>query len=79
MATDKEVIERRQKVWVLLCKGTNQKDIAKELGKAQSTISYDIKALQAQSDKSLNDLAKKTLPFVFEQCIDGVREIIKEC
>ena len=78
-STNREVRERRQRVWVMLCKGTNQKDIARELNISQSTISYDVRALQDNSEQSLNDLAKKTLPFVFEQCIDGVREIIKEC
>jgi transposase len=79
MATDKQVRERRQQVWVMLCKGMQQKDIAKALNVSEATITLDIRALQDRSEQSLNDFARKTLPYMYDKCIDGINEIIKEC
>src|SRR5829696_1478960 len=79
MATDKQVRERRQQVWIMLCKGMQQKDVANTLNVSEATVTLDIKALQDKSEQSLNTLAKKTLPYMYEKCIDGINEIIKEC
>ena len=70
--------ERRQKLWSLLTKGMKAYDIAKELHTDHSTISRDIKYLTADSNNYLNGLAKQTLPFMFHQSIEGVRDVLKE-
>lgn len=44
-----------------------------------STISRDIKYLTAQSQNYLNDLARSTLPFMYQTSIEGIRSILKEC
>ena len=54
-------------------------EIAKELNIGHSTISRDIKYLTAQSQGYLNDLAKQTLPFMYQMSIEGIRDVIKEC
>lgn len=54
-------------------------EIAKELNIGHSTISRDIKYLTAQSQSYLNDLAKQTLPFMYQMSIEGIRDVIKEC
>ena len=54
-------------------------EIAKELGVTPATISRDINYLVGQSQNYLNDLARETLPFMFETSIDGIREVLKEC
>jgi transposase len=79
MASSKQIRERRQRVRVMLCKGMHQKDVAEELKMSQSTISYDVRALEDKSEQALNDSARETLPFIFEKCMDGIREVIKEC
>jgi IS30 family transposase len=71
--------ERRQKLWTLLTRGLKTHEIAKELNIDQSTISRDIKYLTEQSHNYLNDLAKETLPFMYQTSIEGIRDIIKEC
>jgi len=54
-------------------------EIARELNVDTSTISRDIKFLTTQSQNYLNDLAKETLPFIYQTSIEGVRSILKEC
>ena len=71
--------ERRQKLFALLTRGMKGYEIAKELNTDQSTISRDIKYLTSQSQSYLNDLAKSTLPFMYQTSIEGIREVIKEC
>ena len=44
-----------------------------------ATVSRDIKFLTAESQKYLNDLAKETLPFMYQTSIEGIRDVIKEC
>jgi len=71
--------ERRQKLWTCLTKGMKGYEIAKELNIGHSTKSRDIKYLTAQSQSYLNDLAKQTLPFMYQMSIEGIRDVIKEC
>src|SRR5205823_14667282 len=40
--------------------------------------SRDIKYLTAQSQSYLNNLAKQTLPFMFQSSIESIRNVIKE-
>ena len=54
-------------------------DIVRELDVDHSTISRDIKFLTAQSQNYLNDLARSTLPFMYQTSIEGIRSILKEC
>jgi hypothetical protein len=81
MARNTQVIinERRQKTWVLLTKGMKSYEIARELNVNHCTISRDIKYLSGQSQNYLNDLAKETLPFMYQKSIDGITEILKKC
>jgi IS30 family transposase len=70
--------ERRQKLWTLLTRGMKGYEIAKELKVDPSTISRDIQYLTLQSQKFLTDLAKQTLPLLYEKSLDGIQEVIKE-
>ena len=54
-------------------------EITKELNIDNSTVSRDIKFLTAQSQNYLNDLAKETLPFMYQTSIEGIRSVMKEC
>ncbi len=73
--------ERRERVWTLLTRGNNMKgyEIAKELNVSPPTITRDIKFLTAESQNYLNDLARETLPFMYQISIEGIRDIIREC
>src|SRR3954463_10755698 len=71
--------DRRQKIWTLLTRGMKGYEMAKELNTPPATISRDIQYLTSQSQNFLNDLAKETLPFMYKSCIDGIREVLKEC
>lgn len=71
--------ERRQKLWNCLTKGMKGYEIAKELNINPSTITRDIKYLTEQSHNYLNDLAKETLPFMFQICMEGINDVVKEC
>jgi hypothetical protein len=50
-------------------------EIAQELKVDQSTISRDIKALKALSQRFVFDLAKSDLAYYYKQCIDGIEEV----
>jgi HTH domain len=72
--------ERRERVWTLLTRGTMKGcEIARELNVSAPTIVRDIRYLTAASQNYLNDLAKETLPFIYQISIEGIRDIIKEC
>jgi IS30 family transposase len=71
--------DRRQKVWTCLTKGMKRYEIAKELTVDQSTVSRDVKYLTLQSQDYLNEMARETLPFMYQTSIEGIREILKEC
>jgi IS30 family transposase len=78
MSNKSAIDERRQKLSVLLTRGMKGYEIAKELGVDSATVSRDIKYLAAQSKSYLNDLAKETLPFMYQTSIEGIRDVIKE-
>jgi IS30 family transposase len=72
--------ERREKIWTLLARGKMKGyEIAKELNVSPPTIARDIKFLTAESQNYLNNLAKETLPFMYQISIEGIRDVIKEC
>ena len=71
--------ERRQKIWTLITRGMKGYEIAKELNVDSATVSRDIRFLTTESQNYLNDLARSTLPFMYQTSIEGVRNILKEC
>ena len=71
--------ERRQKIWVLITRGMKGYEIAKDLNVDPATVSRDIAYLAAQSQNYLNDLAKSTLPCMYQTTIEGIRSVMKEC
>jgi IS30 family transposase len=71
--------ERRENLWTLLTMGMKGYEIAKQLNVDPSTISRDIRYLTSQSQSYLNDMAKETLPFMYQTSIEGIRNILKEC
>ena len=54
-------------------------EIAKIINIDAATVSRDIRYLTANSQNYLNDLARRTLPFMYQTSIEGIREIMKEC
>ena len=73
---NKSVInERRQKLFTFLTRGMKGYEIAKELNVDSATVSRDIKYLTAESQNYLNDLAKSTLPFMYQTSIEGIRAL----
>jgi IS30 family transposase len=69
--------ERHEKLWILLTRGMKSYEIAKELNVDPSTVSRDIQFLTLQSQNYLNDLAKKTLHFMYQTSIEGIRSILQ--
>jgi hypothetical protein len=75
----KEIRERREKILLLLSKGYNQTDIAKELNTTRQTVMRDMKNINEMTNKGLYDLAKATLSTMYFNCIIGLNEVQKEC
>jgi hypothetical protein len=70
---------RREKVFGLLIRGMKPNEIAKALKVNNSTVTRDIQYLTSQSQNYLNDLGKQTVPFIYQNSIEGIREVLKEC
>ena len=73
------ILERREKIWALARGNIKSYEIAKQLNVSPPTVTRDIKFLTAESQNYLNDLARETLPFMYQISIEGIRDIIREC
>ena len=73
------VNERRQKLFALLTKGLKGYEIAKELKVTEAIVSRDIQFLTKESQNYLNELAKQTVPFMYQSAIEGIRDVLKQC
>ena len=73
------IANRRSEVWKYLCQGMTRQDIAQALKVDPSTISRDIEYLTLKSQQYIDDMAKKTLPFMYKKSIEGINEVLKEC
>src|SRR2546422_9503324 len=73
------IANRRSEVWSYLCQGMTRQDIARALKVDASTISRDIAYLTLKSQQYIEDMAKKTLPFMYKKSIEGINEVLKEC
>jgi hypothetical protein len=74
-----QIKERREDVLLRLTKGMKGYEIARELGVDASTVSRDVQYLISQSNNYLNNLAKESLPFMYQTSIEGIRNVLKEC
>jgi hypothetical protein len=77
--TAKQIRERREKVLILMSRGHDQSDIARELHTTRRTVLRDVKELNQWTKRGLYDLAKQTLPTMYYNCLIGQNEIAKEC
>ncbi len=69
------VEERRRSVAALLAQSMTQDEIARELGISQMTVSRDMKALREMSNQFIFDLAKSSLAFYYQQCIETIEQV----
>lgn len=75
---NKSLIERREKVMIMLTKGRKGYQIAEELHVDPSTITRDIHYLSKESNNNLNALVKNTLPFMYTTSIEGIKSVLSE-
>ncbi len=73
------ITARRSEVWSYLCQGMTRQDIATALKVDASTVSRDIEYLTLKSQQYIDDMTKKTLPFMYKKSIEGINEVLKEC
>ena len=73
------LVQRREKVLILLTKGLKGYQIANELGVNPATISRDLHYLSKESSNNLGRLAKETLPFMHQTSIEGIKTVLNEC
>ena len=71
--------ERREQILLLMSKGLSQQDIATELHTTRQTISRDMRAINIYTNDNLINLARETLSKMYQSCITGINEILKEC
>ena len=76
---NKILIDRRERVLILLTKGFKGYQITHQLGVNPATISRDIHFLSRESNNNLNSLVKETLPFIYQTSIDGIKTVLNEC
>jgi hypothetical protein len=77
--SQKQIRERREKMLLLMSKGLNHSDVAEKLNTTTNTVYRDMKAISETTNRNLNDLARATLSTMYENCITGLNEILKEC
>jgi len=75
----KSIIDRREKVMILLTKGLKGYQIAEELNLTPSMVSRDINYLSKESNNNLKSLVQQSLPFLYSTSIEGIKSILKEC
>ena len=73
----KHIDWRRDKVLELSVKGHNQTNISKILNIHKSTISRDIEYLRTIAKENLKQHIEDRLPFEYEQCLQGITQIIQ--
>jgi predicted transcriptional regulator len=74
----KSLIERREKVMLLLTKGLKGYQIAEKLNLTPSMVSRDISYLSKESNTNLDILVKNTLPFMYTTSIEGIKNVLEE-
>jgi hypothetical protein len=77
--TQRQIRERREKIMLLMARGYNQIDIAKELGITRMTINRDMHYINQMTSKGLFGLAKDTFATMYFNCVEGCNEILREC
>jgi hypothetical protein len=67
--------ERRRQVASFLSQSKTETEIAQILGVDQGTISRDVKVLKELSNQFVYDLAKSSLAYYYQQCIEGIEQV----
>jgi hypothetical protein len=75
--TREAIQTRREQIWTLLTRGFKGCEIARELNITAATVSRDIDFLVNQSNNYLEDLAKKTLPFMYQTSLEII-QVVKQ-
>jgi hypothetical protein len=73
MSKKRDIVERRYRVFQLVCQEKTQQEIASELRISQASVSSDIKALQKHSYDSISNLARELLPYAYDRCLSSIR------
>jgi len=73
------ITERREKVHIMLSHGLNESEIAVQLSVGQSTISRDVNAIKKESQRTIEQIAKKVLPYEFGKSVLSLNQITKAC
>ena len=76
--TPRKIRERREKILLLMSRGMNQINIAKELGTTRMTIMRDMHYINEMSRHGLYDMAKTSSTLYFN-CIQGLDECLDVC
>jgi hypothetical protein len=76
--TPKKIRESREKILLLMEKGYNQLDIAKELQITRMTINRDMHYINEMTNKGVFEMAKTSFATMYSNCNDGFNEIQKE-
>lgn len=77
--TQRQIRQRREEVLILLTRGMKNKDIAKEMSVDPGTVTRDIQFLRKRSNDYVSEMAKTTMPFLFEKSLTGINEVLGEC
>jgi hypothetical protein len=79
MGKKAEIRERREKILLLLSRGYSRSDVVKELDITEMTMSRDMQFINETTKRGLFGLAKETLSTMYQNCIESISEIQKEC
>lgn len=72
------ILERRERVLVMLSQGLNESEISNQLNVNQSTICRDIKVIKKQSQETIQSITRDILPYEFGKCFISIEQLLKE-
>jgi hypothetical protein len=77
--SDEVIRHRRERVALLLAKGATNREIATALEVKQSIVNNDIRWLNNENEKKMFEMARQTIPTLYQNCLLGLNELIKQC
>jgi hypothetical protein len=77
--TDEHIQERRDRLAHLLAKGVSPREAAGALGLTMQVVRRDIKWMNEDNDRGLNDLARGSIQTLYNHNVMGMQDLIKEC
>jgi hypothetical protein len=76
---DDHIRRRRERIALLLAKGATPRDISEALEISMAVVHRDIRWFNKENDYKMFEMAKQTIPTLYQNCLSAINELIKQC